>query len=440
MIRRPLLLVLFLLIPSESFGQRVQVPLTVTRHRLENGLQILAREDHSLPVISFYTFFRVGSRNETVGLTGISHLFEHLMFNGAKKYGSKEFDRVLEANGGFSNAYTITDMTSYYQNFPSDKLELIIDLDSDRMASLALTEESLRSEREVVKEERGLRIDNEVSGAMMEQLYALAYLAHPYRWQTVGWMSDLDNITLQDCRQFFRTYYAPNNAVIVLSGDFKTEEAVALIRTYYGGIPSQPPPRPVGTIEPEQRGERRAVFQKPAELPALAVGYHGPSVRSEDIFVLEVLEVLLARGESSRLYRRLVYEEQAAVSVSAAFPWMLDPGLLTFSVEVKPDQKTEEVEGLLYAEIERLKQEPVPDRELRKAKNILQAEFVKGLETNNGTADNIGMYELLFGDWSMMRTALDRYEAVTAEDVARVARAYLSDSSRTVVTLIPEVE
>lgn len=435
---RIVLLIAGILLRTPAFGQPVHLSLDVTRHQLRNGLLILTLEDHTLPVVSYYTFFKVGSRNEKTGQTGISHLFEHMMFNGARRYGPKEFDAMMESNGGYANAYTTEDMTVYYESIPSDRLELVVDLESDRMGHLALTDQSLASEREVVKEERRLRTDNSVVGGVFELLYASAFTAHPYQWPVLGWMSDLDHISLEDCREYFRTHYAPDNATIVLVGDFQTEQAVELIRRYYERLPARSSARPVTTVEPPQYGERRAQLYKYAEAPAVAVGYHAPSVRSDDVFALDVLQMILAQGESSRLYRRLVYDEQAALSVTATYPWMTDPSLFTFYITVKPDRNTEGVENLLYEETDRLMREPVTDRELRKAKNILQALFVKELETNSGKADKIGAYEVLFGAWSIMVTALDRYEEVTPEDVARVARTYFTDRNRTVITMLPE--
>lgn len=430
--------VLTLLLTLPAAAQPISLSLDVQRHELRNGLQILTLEDHTLPVISYYTFFKVGSRDEAIGQTGISHLFEHMMFNGARRYGPKEFDQMMESGGGYANAYTTEDMTVYYEHFPTGELELIIDMESDRMAHLALTEKSLASERAIVKEERRIQIDNSVSGQVFELLHSLAYTAHPYRWPVLGWMADLDAITLEDCRAYFRTHYAPDNAVIVLAGDFETEKAVSLIRRYYERIPARPGPPEVRPVEPPQYGERRAVLFKYAELPALAVGYHAAAPPSEDIFALDVFQMILAQGESSRLYKKLVYEEQAAVSLSAIYPWMRDPSLFTIYVTMKPNWDHEWVEELIYEEIDRFKKTPVSEQELRKAKNILQALFVRDLESNSGKADKIGTYELLFGDWTMMLTALEKYEAVTQEDVARVARDYFWDRNRSVVLMKPE--
>ena len=221
---------------------------------------------------------------------------------------------MLESGGGFANAYTTEDMTVYHEHFPDDQLELIVDMESDRMAHLALTDQSLTSERSIVKEERRIQIDNSVSGQVFELLHALAYTAHPYRWPVLVWMSDLDAITLEDCKAYFYTHYAPNQAVIVLVGDFDTGSAVQHIRRFYERIPARPTPPEVRTAEPPQYGERRAVLYKHAELPALAVGYHAASTPGEDIFALDIFQMILAQGESSRLYKRLAYDDQATVS------------------------------------------------------------------------------------------------------------------------------
>jgi len=247
-----------------------EIRFNVIPYRLDNGLKVLALEDHSVPALSYYTFFRVGSRDERTGRTGISHLFEHMMFNGTKKFGAGEFDRMLESKGGTSNAFTTNDMTVYYENLPSEALDMVVDLEADRMAGLAVTEESLKSEREVVKEERRLRTDNDVEGSLFELLEGTAYLAHSYQWPVVGWMPDLDTITVNDCDDYFRVHYAPNNATIILVGDFKPDRAIALISKAYGSIPAQPAAPPPIADEPEQKGERRAVLRRAAQLPAVA--------------------------------------------------------------------------------------------------------------------------------------------------------------------------
>src|SRR6185436_8100717 len=257
----------------------------------------------AVAAVTTFTLFRVGSRDEQTGRTGISHLFEHMMFNGAAKYGRGEFDRALESRGGTSNAFTTEDLTGYFDTFPSDALELVFDLEADRMAALRIDEAALASEREVVKEERRLRIDNDVQGGMLELLNALVYLAHPYRWPIVGFMDDLDAITVEDCREYFRTRYAPNNATLFVAGDVEPARVFALARAAYASIPSQPPPPRRTVREPEQAGERRAVLRRPAQLPQIMVAWPVPGTAggAADVPVLDLIETVLGGGESSRL-------------------------------------------------------------------------------------------------------------------------------------------
>lgn len=419
-------------------GEIINVAIDATVETFDNGLKVILVEDHSVPVISYQTFFRVGARNERAGITGISHFMEHMMFNGADKYGPKEFDAVLEANGGYSNAFTSDDMTAYYEDISSDGLELCVDLDSDRIKSLTLDPKFIVSEMGVVMEERMLRIDNSVRGQMWEDLDALAFKAHPYKWPVIGWMSDLEAIDRDDCVEYFRTYYAPNNAILIVAGDFDTKKAMKLIHQYYDDIPAQEPPKPVRTVEPEQLGERRGVVNKKAELPAVFIAYHAPDVKSDDIYTLDVLQQILTGGESSRLYRSLVRESQAAMSVTASFPWRIDPYLFEFNVKMKPGHETLEAEEAIYAELADIIENGVLDEELARAKNVLEADFVRSMQTVNGRASKIGRYEILFGDYTEIMNVPGRYRAVTDEQVREAAEKYFSDRNRTVVTLVPE--
>jgi zinc protease len=414
------------------------ISLHATLDSLENGLKVILLEDHSIPVISYQTFFRVGSRNEVAGITGISHFMEHMMFNGAGRYGPGEFDRILETNGGTSNAYTSKDMTAYYEDIASSGLELVIDLDSDRMASLALAPEYLSSEMGVVMEERRLSIDNSVEGRMYEEMMALAYKAHPYRWPVLGWMSDLKGICREDCLNYYRSYYAPNNAVVVVAGDFDTEEALQLIRSYYDTIPDQQVPCTLRTVEPEQMGERRAEVIMPARLSKLMIGYHGPSVSSKDIYPMTVLEQVLGEGESSRLHKLLVRELEIATSVYVYFPWRIDPGMFIVRIEMKPGCSTLRAESVVYGAIDSLITDGVSESELIRAKNVLRANLVRGLRTVNSRAGRAGRYEILFGDYLELSNVVDRYYEVSSKDVREVAEKYLHRKNRNVVTLIPE--
>lgn len=414
------------------------IKLDVTVEHLDNGLKVILLEDHSVPVISYQTFFRVGARNERPGITGISHFMEHMMFNGTEKYGPQEFDRVLEANGGYSNAFTSKNMTAYYEDFASDVLELIVDLDSDRLKSLALDPQYVVSELGVVKEERRLSIDNSVEGILYEELYALAYKAHPYSWPVLGWMSDLESMDRDDCVEYFRTYYAPNNAVLIVAGDFDSAEAMKLIHEYYDDIPSQDVSSDVGTVEPEQFGERRAEVHKSAELPQIMIGYHGTSAASDDIYALDVLESILTGGQSSRLYRKLVRDLGIAIRVESSFGWNIDPGLIYFDVKMKPGEDTVKGEEAIYSELEAIAAEGVEEEELERAKNMLEADFIRSMQTVNRKARKIGTYEVYFGDFRGIPEVPGKYRAVTNDDIKRVAGEYFDRKNRNVVTLVPE--
>jgi predicted Zn-dependent peptidase len=424
-------------LPKRQEGPVLDLDRVVT-HQLSNGLRVRLLADANAPTVSYYTFFQVGSRNERVGITGISHLFEHMMFNGAGKYGPKEFDRVLASRGGSSNAYTSNDVTAYYEDFASDALETVIDLESDRMRSLALTPETLEQERQVVKEERRLRTENSVFGLMEEQLEALVFLAHPYRWPVIGWMDDIERITREDCAEFFRTYYAPGNAALYAVGDLDPGATIAAVERLYGDMPAGPPPKPVAQGEPPQRGERRAVVRYPSQAAALLVGWRGPAAKAPDSAALDVLQTVLAVGESSRLRRRLVEEEELAVSVHVSWGWRIDPGVFLVFAELAPGTTCARAERVLWEELERVATKGVSPAELRRAKRLLRSSVLHELATHNGVAHALGQAEVLLGDWREAGRSLQQYEAVSPKDVRRVAAEWLDPAKRCVVTLQPE--
>ena len=410
----------------------------VIAHTLPNGLRVRLLAERSTPALSYYTFFQVGSRNEKLGTTGISHLFEHMMFNGAARYGPKEFDRVLESRGGHSNAYTSNDVTAYYEDFAAEALETVVDLESDRMRSLRLTSESLEQEREVVKEERRLRTENSIFGLMEEQLEALVFLAHPYRWPVIGWMDDIERISRDDCESFFRTYYAPSNAAVYVVGDLDPDPTLALIERHYGDTPAGPAPAPVPPGEPAQRGERRAFVRYPAQAPAILAGWRGPAARSADSSALDVLQVCLAVGEASRLRRKLVQQAEVAVSVSISWGWRIDPGVFLAFVELAPGVAVERAERLLFDEIAKVAAGGVSTAEMGRAKALLRSSVLHELATHHGIAHALGQAEALLGDWREAGRALEHYAAVGARDVRRVAAEYLDPARRCVVLLEPE--
>jgi zinc protease len=410
----------------------------VQRHVFDNGLVVLLHEDHSVPAVTFWQWYKVGSRNERPGITGISHFFEHMMFNGSKNVPPKEYDRIIESNGGTSNAFTDRDMTAYYEDIASDRAGVLFRLDSDRMAGLLLTPELLKSEMQVVKEERRLRTDNSVFGLLDEQMYASAFEASPYHWPVIGWMGDLDRITRDDMVNYFRTYYAPDNCILVLTGDFDSAKALEQIRAAFGAIPRQTPPAPPVNSEPEQRGERQADVHFPAQQVTFMGGYKAPSVRDSDDVVLDVLSSILGDGESSRLYRALVYDKQVALAAGTFYQTRLDPTLFEFYVMMKPGQTAENGEKILDEVFDKLEKEGPTPHELQKAKNLLEAQFVKQLKTNNGVGQSLAFYEHYYGDYREMFKILDRYRAVTLDDCKRVAAKYFDPEKRTIVRIVPD--
>ena len=404
---------------------------------LPNGLRVRLWPNDAVPTVSLHLFYRVGSRNERPGITGISHLFEHMMFNGSKKFGPGQFDKTLESAGGSSNAYTSTDLTVYHEEFAAEALETVLDLESDRMRSLAISDRMLTSEREVVKEERRLRVDNDVMGLLDEELQSLAFKAHPYRWPVIGWMADIDNIRREDCEQYFRTFYAPNNAVLYLSGAFEPKRALALIKKYFGTIKKGPPVPGVVDAEPESLGARRAEVAHPAQAPSLMVAWRGPAASSEDALVLDVIQFGVSVGEGSRFIRDLVYGRELALSVGVDWSWRIDPGLFVTVAQLKPDGKAPEVEEAIQAEFERIAKDGLTERELQKAKNNLRAQQLRELSTNGGRAHALGTYEVFLGGWREALKLPARYAAITNDQVKAVARKYLSRDRRVTVTLKP---
>jgi zinc protease len=410
----------------------------VKTHTLKNGLKILVQEDHSIPNATMYIFYRIGSRNERPGTTGLSHFFEHMMFNGAKKYGPGEFDRVMEAGGGSNNAYTNNDVTVYQDWFPSATLDLIFDLEADRIQNLAFDPKIIESERGVVANERRLSVDNSNFGTLYEQLSATAYTAHPYQWPVVGWMVDIQNWKMEDLKRHFEMGYSPSNATMVVCGDVSADNVFKLAEKTIEPIASHTPPPPVTTQEPEQQGERRVIVKKFAQLPLLMIGYHVPQTASNEYYALQVLQTILFSGQSSRMYQRLVDKDQLAIAINSNLEFAFDPTLFTVIAQPKAGIATEAVERAIYDEFGKARLQPVTDQEIAKAKNILLANFYRAMKTISGRANTLGSYEVFFGDYRKLFDAAQEYNKVTKDDVRRVAEKYFGDKNRTVATLVPE--
>lgn len=402
---------------------------------LKNGMKILVLEDSSIPNANMYLFYKAGSRNERPGTTGLSHFFEHMMFNGSKKYGPKMFDRTMEAAGGANNAYTTENLTVYTDWFPADALELMFDLESDRIANLNIDPKMVESERGVVTSERSTGLENSNFRALQQEVKGSAFRAHPYSWPVIGHLSDIQNWSMDDLTEFYKTYYAPNNAIVVIAGDVKFANVKKLAEQYFEPIPAQPAPRKVHTVEPEQKGERRVYVHKPSvSSDNLLMAYHVPQTNSPDFYTLTLLTSILSEGKSSRLSKALV-NEQIATDVFGFMPEAFDPNLVYFYAIAAKDSDAAKMEKVIIAQINTLIKEGVTEKELQKAKNKKTVEFYRDMATINGKANTIGTYETFFGDYNKLFSATSEYDKVTNEDIIRVAKAYLRKANRTVGVL-----
>ncbi|MFO7277689.1 MAG: pitrilysin family protein [Pseudomonadota bacterium] len=407
---------------------------------LANGMKVIVWPDRDIPNIALYNWVRVGSRNEAPGITGLAHFFEHMMFNGTTRRAPGEFDRLMEAQGGANNAFTSDDVTVYQDWFPRSALELVFDLESDRIANLAFVPEVIESERGVVFSERRLRVDDNNHGILSEQVQATAFVAHPYQFPTIGWPSDIQSWTLEDLQRFYRTYYAPNNQTMVLAGDFEPEEVFALARKYFEPIPRQAPPEEVRTREPEQLGERRVVVRRPAQTPLLQYAYKAPAANDPRAPAASLLMSILVEGDASRLHRLLVEERKLAIEVSGYWHEGFDPGLFWLYLTLPEGSDPEHVQSVLDAELERITREGVTAAELQRAKNLTLASFWKQLATIDGKARLLGEFEVFHGDWRKLFDAPAQYEAVTRDEILAVARDILDRRRRTVGVLLPQEE
>lgn len=400
---------------------------------LKNGMKILVLEDHSIPNANMYLFWKVGSRNEAPGITGLAHFFEHMMFNGAKKYGPKMFDRTMEAAGGANNAYATENMTAYTDWFPADALELMFDLESDRIEHLNIDKDIVQSERGVVASERTTGLENSNFRTIWEEVKGAAFRAHPYSWPVIGHESDIQKWEMQDLVDFHKTYYAPNNSIVVIAGAVEFENVKALAEKYFAPIPAQTPPRAVRTVEPEQKGERRVYVRKESvTTPNIMMAFHIPETKHEDYYALNMLSDILATGNSSRLMKSLVFDQQLATNVFTYKPDALDPNLFYVYGVAAQNVDAATLEKAIIAELNKIATEGVTERELQKVKNRRLVDFYRNMSTINGKANTIGTYEFFFDDFKALFNAPESYNKVTADDIQRVAKTYLRKANRTV--------
>jgi len=407
--------------------------------RLPNGLRVITVEDHSAPVIALDITYNVGSRDERQGRTGFAHLFEHMMFKGSENVGTGEHFYLVFNNGGNMNGTTNEDRTTYFEALPSNQLDLALYLEADRMRSLVINRANLDNQRNAVQEERRLGVDNQPYGQSGEILQGLIYDNFAYKHTVIGSMDDLNAATVEDVASFFKTYYAPNNAVLTLVGDFKTAEAVKKIKDYFGNIPKQPAPPPVDMTEPEQKAERRAAVDDAlARLPQIDIAFKAVSGNTPDFYALQVLSAALQGGQSSRFYQSLVKEKQMVTNIFGFIDEKRGPGAFYISATVRQGVKPADVEAAIYAEIDRLKKDGVADWEIQKAKNTTRRNFINSMQSSLSRAINISVWSVYYNDPNLINTRLDKVSAVTKDDVMRVANKYLVPAYRTVVVTTPK--
>jgi zinc protease len=423
--------------PSEP--RAIHIPFT--EHTLENGLRVILSEDHSAPTYSISVTYNVGSRDEREGRTGFAHLFEHMMFQGSENIGKGEHFILVLNNGGNMNGTTSADRTNYFQTLPANQLELGLFLEADRMRSLEISQANLDNQRNAVQEERRQGIDNQPYGRTFETVLATAYDNFAYSHSTIGSMEDLNAATLEDVSEFFRIYYAPNNAVLALVGAFDSKHALERIKHHFGSIPRQPAPPEPDTTEPPQTEERRASIDDPfAPLPRTDMAWKIPPGRTGDWYALSVLGSILGSGQSSRLYQTLVREKEVAVQAFAGAQERRGPSLFTVITLPRPGRSLEELEKLIDAEIEKLQTEKVADWELEKVRMQIRRQRAQSLTSTLARAIQFGQYTVFYDDPDLINTIEEGINRVTAEDIQRVAKQYLVQTNRTVVTTIPQAQ
>jgi predicted Zn-dependent peptidase len=420
-------------------GSKSKVGVAFKETKLKNGLRVITVEDHSAPVIAISITYNVGSRNERQGRTGFAHLFEHMMFKGSENVGTGEHFYLVFNNGGTMNGTTNEDRTNYFEALPANQLDLALYLEADRMRSLVISKDNLDNQRNAVQEERRQGVDNQPYGKSGEVQQELLYDNFAYKHTTIGSMEDLNAASVEDVSAFFKQYYAPNNAVLTLVGDFNTSDALKKIKQSFEAIPQQPTPPPVDMTEPAQAAERRASLDDAlARSPQVDIAFKAVAGNTADFYALQVLSASLQSGQSSRLYQALVKDKQLVTGVGGFMDEKRGPGALYISATLKPGGKPADVEAAIYDEIARLQKEGIADWELQKAKNTTRRNFINGLQSSLQRAITIGQYTVYYNEPNLINTRLDKVEAVTKADVQRVADKYLTAANRTVVITMPK--
>ena len=411
------------------------VPAEIRHFTLANGLKIIVWPDHDIPNVVMYNFVRAGSRNEYPGITGLSHFFEHMMFLGSENVPPGDFDNILEAAGGASNAHASNDVTVYQDWFPRSALDTIFALEADRISGLKIDPEIVESERGVVYSERRTRVDDNNAGRLYEHVRAIAYVAHPYQFPVIGWPSDIENWSQSNLERYFRTYYAPNNCTMVFAGDVTPEEIYAYATTYFAGIPAQDPPAAIKTVEPEQRGTHRTEIIAPAQTPLLHLAFHAGSATDPETLPINLLLSILISGDSSRLHQTLVEDEQLAISVSGFQDEGFDPGLVYFSLVLPPGADVAAVEARMMEILADIATNGVTDAELAKARNIALADFWRDMSTIDGKASQLGNFEVFLGDYEKLFGLPDALAAISSNDLRAAAAKVFRAGNATIGVL-----
>lgn len=419
--------------PGRSFAIPFQ------EFKLKNGLRVILAEDHRAPTYSICVTYNVGSRDERPGRTGFAHLFEHMLFQGSENVGKGEHFILVQNNGGTANGTTSADRTNYFQTLPANQLELGIFLEADRMRAPAITQANFDNQRLTVQEERRQSYDNRPYGKTYEAVIETAYDTFAYKHSTIGSMEDLNAATVEDAKEFFRTYYTPANAVLTMVGSFDTEEALGLIKKYFEKIPEHAPPPPPDVSEPVQQAERRKTLEDNfAQAARLDIVFKTPPGNTPDWYALSVLGEVLSSGASSRLYQTFVKEKELAINVSAGPDERRGPTLFWFSVTARPGVDLAVLEELIYQEIARVQNEPVADWELTKVRMQLRRQRAQQRYSTRSRANALGHYAVFYDEPQLLNTEFEKYSAVTKTDMQRVARTYFHESNRTVVTTLPK--
>jgi zinc protease len=406
---------------------------------LPNGLTVVLEEDHSTPIVHVNLTYHVGSKNERPGRTGFAHLFEHMMFKGSRNVQPDGHTSLISSVGGEANAYTTEDETVFWETLPAQYLPLALWLEADRMATLRVDESTFTGEREVVKEERRMRVDNQPYGRLNEIIFDQAFTTHPYKHPTIGSMADLEAASIADVRDFYKTYYVPGNATLVLVGDFDSTQALQLVSRYLGRVPKsdRPVPRDIPR-EPPQTEEKRVTLEEPWPLPAVVVAYHVTYDGDPDSYPLHIAGKVLSDGDSSRIYKALVYDDQIAVAAFGQANLIEDPNLFYAVAIVQPGRKPAEAVDALIAQFDRLTTEPISDRELQRAKNQFARDYIVGRESDQDKALMLSHAVVIHDDITTADGEFDIFQHITTADVQRVARTYFRPENRVVITILPD--